>query len=104
MYYILLPIGYSVQWRVCWQGVQCPPYALYAFAANGDRLQQLAAVGDIAGCGGHFACFYCTFRVNPHFDLEPDYITRKPIVHRIQRYILRRKYCQLFTHESIIDQ
>jgi len=25
------------------------------------------------------------FLFNPHFDLEPDYIIRKPIVHRIQR-------------------
>jgi len=32
----------------------------------------------------------CTFRVNPHFDLEPDYIIRKPIVHRIQLDMLRQ--------------
>jgi len=29
---------YSVQWRVCRQSVQRPPYVLYRAAANGDRL------------------------------------------------------------------
>jgi len=27
--------------------------------------------------------FVCISLVNPHYDLEPEYITRKPIVHRI---------------------
>ena len=34
--------------------------------------------------------------VNPHFELEPHYITRKPIVHRIQRYIPRREILSTF--------
>ena len=73
--------------------------------ANCDRLQRLAAAGDIAGCGGHFACFYCTFRVNPHFDLEPDYITRKSILDIIQRYILRREILPTFhTSRSSISR
>jgi len=46
----------------------------------------------------------CTFRVNPHFDLEPDYIIRKPIVPEFNDVICVGKYCQLFIHESIIDQ
>jgi len=43
--------------------------------------------------------FLHKFLFNPHLDLEHDYIIRKPIVHRILRYIPRGKYCQLFTHE-----
>jgi len=31
---------------------------------------------------------FCTFLLNPHFDLEPDYIIRKPIKRRFQRYIV----------------
>jgi len=86
VYYILLPIGYSVQWRVglCRPSIQCPPYALYVVyraAANGDRLQQLAAA--VAVLRVFELLHSCTFRVNPHFDLESDYIVRKPIVHRI---------------------
>jgi len=38
----------------------------------------------------------CTFRVNPHLDLEPDYIVRKPIVHRIQRCNLHREIFSTF--------
>jgi len=37
-----------------------------------------------------------TFRVNPHFDLEPDYIKRKGIQHRIQRYIVRSEILPIF--------
>jgi len=40
------------------------------------------------------------FLFNLHFDLEPDYIIRKGIRHRIEQYPCVRKYCQLFTHES----
>ena len=36
------------------------------------------------------------FLFNPHFDLEPDYIIRKPTVLRIQRYILCRETLSTF--------
>ena len=36
------------------------------------------------------------FLFNPPFDLEPDYIIRKPLLHRIQRYILRREILSTF--------
>ena len=36
------------------------------------------------------------FRVNPHFDLEPDYIIRKPLLHRILRYIPHREILSTF--------
>jgi len=38
----------------------------------------------------------CTFLLNPHFDLEPDYIIRKPMQHRFQLYILRREILSIF--------
>jgi len=45
-------------------------------------------------------CFCCVFALrflfNPHFDLEPDYIIRKPPLRRIQRYILRREILSTF--------
>jgi len=31
---------------------------------------------------------FCTFLLNLHFDLEPDYIIRKPMKHRFQRCIV----------------
>ena len=40
--------------------------------------------------------FVYKFLFNAHFDLEPDYIIRKPIVHRIQRCILRREILSTF--------
>jgi len=36
------------------------------------------------------------FPLQPYFNLEPDYIIRKPIVHRIQRYILHREILSTF--------
>ena len=36
------------------------------------------------------------FLFNSHIDLEPDYIIRKPIVQRIQRYILCREILSTF--------
>jgi len=48
--------------------------------------------------------FVHKFLLNPHFDLEPDYIIRKPIVQEFYDIFRIGKYCQLFTHESIIDQ
>jgi len=40
--------------------------------------------------------FVHKFLFNAHFDLEPVYIIRKPIVHRIQWYILRREILSTF--------
>jgi len=44
---------------------------------------------------------FCTFLLNPHFDLEPDYLFRKPIKRRFQQYlvsteILSASRCDLF--------
>ena len=36
------------------------------------------------------------FLFNPQFDLEPDYIIRKPLLRRIQQYILRREILSIF--------
>jgi len=46
--------------------------------------------------------FVHKFLFNPHFDLEPDYIVRKPIIHRIQRYIPRMEI--LSTFHTRVDQ
>jgi len=40
------------------------------------------------------------FLFNLHFDLEPDYIIRKGIWPRIQRYTVRTEILSTFTHES----
>ena len=103
------PIGCSVQWRVCRQRVQCPPYALYAFYRGRREWRHPCSSSAAVAILGVFELLHsCTFRVNPHFDLEPDYIIRKPIVHRIQRCRpnLRREILSTFhtRHESIIDQ
>ena len=42
------------------------------------------------------ALHFCTFLLNPHFDLEPDYIVRKPMKHRFQRYIVRTEVFSTF--------
>jgi len=44
------------------------------------------------------------FLFNPHFDLEPDYIKDREFDTEFNYAICVGKYCQLFTHESIIDQ
>jgi len=36
------------------------------------------------------------FLFNPHFDLEPGYIIRKGIRHRIQRYTVRTEILPIF--------
>jgi len=36
------------------------------------------------------------FLFNPHFDLEPDYIIRKRIRHRIQQYTVRTEILPIF--------
>ena len=83
-----------------------PPYALYL--GHHEWRQAVAACWCRRYCRLRWTfcvLFYCTFRVNPHFDLEPDYITRKPIVRRIQRYILRREILSTFQtqvdHQSV---
>jgi len=40
--------------------------AVCVAATNGDRLQQLATAGDIAGCGGHIGRFFTV-----HFTSTP---------------------------------
>jgi len=45
------------------------------------------------------------FLFNPHFDLEPDYIIRKGIRHRIQRYTRRTEILPIFhTRVECISQ
>jgi len=41
-------------------------------------------------------CFVTFFLFNPHFDLEPDYIIRKAIRHRIQRYTVHAEILSTF--------
>jgi len=36
------------------------------------------------------------FLLHPHFDLEPDYITRKPMKHRFQLYIVSSEILSTF--------
>jgi len=43
-----------------------------------------------------FVTFLHEFLFNPHFDLEPDYIIRKGIRHRIQRYTMRTEILSTF--------
>jgi len=44
-----------------------------------------------------FCCIFAfEFLFNPQFDLEPDYIVRKPLLYRIQRYILQREILSTF--------
>jgi len=44
-----------------------------------------------------FCCVFAhEFLFNPQFDLETDYIIRKPLPRRIQRYILHRKILSTF--------
>jgi len=52
-----------------------------------------------------FCCvFTLEFLFNPQFDLEPDYITRSQSFADFNDTFWVGKYCELFTHESIIDQ
>jgi len=44
-----------------------------------------------------FSCaFEREFRVNPNFDLEPEYVVRKGISRRIQRYTVRTEILPTF--------
>jgi len=51
-------------------------------------------------CSRHVAfvlIHFCTWiSLQPHFDLEPDYIIRKGIRHRIQRYTVRTEILSTF--------
>jgi len=49
---------------------------------------------------------FCTFLLNPHFDLEPDYIFRKPIKQHFQWYIVHTEIFSTFHAqvEYISDQ
>jgi len=70
-----------------------PPYALYASHRVMAACSSSAAVAIL----GVFELLHsCTFRVNPQFDLEPDYIIRKPIFHRIKRCNLLREILSTF--------
>jgi len=40
--------------------------------------------------------FFCTFLLNPHCDLEPDFIIRKQMKHRFQRYIVHMEMFSIF--------
>jgi len=42
------------------------------------------------------ALHFCTFLLNPYFDLEPDYIIRKPMKHRFQRHTVRTEIFSTF--------
>jgi len=39
---------------------------------------------------------FCTFLLKPHFDLEPDYIVRKPIKLRFQQYLVHTEILSTF--------
>jgi len=39
---------------------------------------------------------FCTFLLNPHFDLGPNYIIRKPMKYRFQLYIVRTEILSTF--------
>jgi len=79
-----------VQWRYVDRAYNARRMRCVGATAYGDSRQQFAAVVAFE------LLHSCTFRVNPHFDLEADYITRKQIVHRIQRYILCREILSTF--------
>jgi len=55
---------------------------------------------SLHGCIAMLRLFCCVFALeflfNPQFDLEPHYIIRKPLLCRIQRYILRREILSTF--------
>jgi len=72
-------------------------YALYVLSTvhpllNGRR-QQLTAAVVVAML---WYVFVHKFLFNPHFDLEPDYMIRKPIIHKILRYIPRMEILSTF--------
>ena len=48
--------------------------------------------------------FALVFLFNPQFDLEPDYIIRKPPLRRIQRYILRSREILSTFHTRVDNQ
>ena len=62
-------------------------------AANGGGL---LAAGKATVLMFVFVRFLREFRVNPNFDLEPDYVIRKGISRRIQWYTLRTEILPTF--------
>jgi len=62
------------------------------------RILHVAAAATVQR-NGHCVLYllhFCTFLINPHFDLEPDYIVRKPIKRRFQRYLVRTEIVSTF--------
>ena len=52
-----------------------------------------------------FCCiFTLEFLFNPQLDLEPDYIIRNQSFTEFNDTFCVGKYCELFTHESIIAE
>jgi len=43
-----------------------------------------------------WCCIFVHFSSTPHFNVEPDYIVRKPMKHRFQRYIVRTEIFATF--------
>jgi len=64
----------------------------------GRRAAQRSVVAAVAMDVLRLFCYIFAheFLFDPHFDLELDYIITKPILHRIQRYILRREILSIF--------
>jgi len=74
-----------------WLGV-CVRMPMYAYCTKNDCF--------CAQAYRHLCLFCCVFALeflfNPQFDLEPDYVIRKPPLCRIQRYILHREILSTF--------
>ena len=69
---------------------------LYAVPLKNDCWHCYSLHGPIAMLRLFCYVFAHEFFFNPQFDLEPDYIIRKGIRHRIQRYILCREILSTF--------
>jgi len=67
---------------------------------------QRSIVADVAMDALRLFCYIFShkFLFNPHFDLEPDYIIKREFDTELNSIPCIWKYCQFFTHESIIDQ
>jgi len=77
-----------------WLGVSA--YASVCRCTRTAAKWLLFAHGRIAILHLFWCIFALGFLCNPQFDLEPDYIIRKPLVHRIQRYIRHREILSTF--------
>jgi len=56
---------------------------------NNGVIQARHAMGMAILCAIPVLLHFCTLFLNPHLDLEPDYITIKQMKHRFQRCIVR---------------